>query len=166
MPAGTGAPRPARRRSGLLRQVAGAALAAVLAGFGAIGALLGAGLSLVGLCCGGPALAVGAAGAAGGGAAAAGAPAAAWLLLAAGAALLTAAFLVYRRLARPRAGAARGCCPPSRSRAAGAGPGASETSTAPKEPHRGSSLEAGSPGGEAEVAGVYAAPQAGPGGPV
>src|SRR5260370_42709377 len=43
----------------------------------------------------------------------------AWLLLAAGAALLAAAFLVYRRLTRPRAGAAHGFCPPSPSRAAG-----------------------------------------------
>jgi hypothetical protein len=147
----------------LLRRVAGAALAAVLAGFGAIGALLGAGLSLVGLCCGGPALA--AAGAAGGGAAAAGVPAAAWLLLAAGAALLAAAFLVYRRLARPRAGPARGCCQPSRSRAPGPSREPAEHRQGRRTLHRGSSPEAGSPGGEAEVAGVHAAPQAGPGGP-
>ena len=84
-----GFPGPAalHRRGGPLRRAAGWALAVVLAGLGSLGGLLGAGLSLTGLCCGGPALT--AAGAAAG-AAAPGEPMAAWLLPGAGAALLTA----------------------------------------------------------------------------
>jgi hypothetical protein len=95
----TPAPAPHRARRILARLVA-----AGLAALGALSALLGAGLSLIGLCCGGPALV--AAAAAGTTAAAAPGGAAAWPFLAIGAALITAAWLLHRCTARP------GCCPP------------------------------------------------------
>jgi len=99
------------RRGGVLRRAAWWALAVVLAGLGGLGALLGAGLSLIGLCCGGPALAVGGAAAAGAAAGTApGAPAAAWLLLAAGAVLLAAAAWVSRRQAARCRGSVAGRC--------------------------------------------------------
>jgi len=125
-----GFPGPAalHRRGGPLRRAAGWALAVVLAGLGSLGAMLGAGLSLVGLCCGGPALTAAGAGAAGAAAAAAapGEPAAAWLLLAAGAALLTAAAWVYRRQAARHRGSAAGRC---RRSARAPGPEAGDCST-------------------------------------
>jgi hypothetical protein len=94
---------------GWARRAAGYSVAAGLGGLGALSTLLGAGLSLVGLCCGGAVLAGGAAtaGTAGVGTAAAGGPAS-WPFFAAGAALAVAAWLVHRRTQR------RGCRPPTR----------------------------------------------------
>lgn len=71
---------------------------AVLGGLGALGALIGTGLSLIGVCCAGPALAAGGVAAAGTGAAgtAAGAGTHAWPFLATGVLLLAAAALLAR----------------------------------------------------------------------
>ncbi|MGW1888210.1 hypothetical protein [Streptomyces sp. NPDC001970] len=68
----------------LARRIASRMLAATLTALGTLTALLGAGLSLIGLCCGGALVAAGA-----GTAAIAGTPWA-WLFLAAGAVLLAA----------------------------------------------------------------------------
>lgn len=107
--AGTGAGWAPRWASGWARRAAGYAVAAVLGGLGALSTLLGAGLSLIGLCCGGAVLAGGAAtaGTAGVGTAAADGPAS-WPFVATGAALAIAAWLVHRRTQR------RGCRPTKR----------------------------------------------------
>ncbi|EGG44387.1 hypothetical protein SGM_5202 [Streptomyces griseoaurantiacus M045] len=77
----------------MLSRAARRLLEVTLAGLGALAATLGAGLSLVGLCCG--ALAAAGAGTAATGAAVLGPwP---WLLLTAGATLITAALFVRRR---------------------------------------------------------------------
>lgn len=78
---------------------------AVLGGLGALGTLIGTGLSLIGFCCAGPALAAGGAtlsATAGAGAATAGGAAAtAWPFLAAGLVLLAATALLVGRRHRP-----------------------------------------------------------------
>ncbi|EGG44380.1 hypothetical protein SGM_5195 [Streptomyces griseoaurantiacus M045] len=71
-------------------------LTATLAALGALGTALGAGLSMIGLCCTGPALATAAAGGAATGAAASVTPVT-WPFWTAGAVLLTAAALWHRR---------------------------------------------------------------------
>ncbi|MCP3818846.1 hypothetical protein NLX86_12215 [Streptomyces sp. A3M-1-3] len=87
------------------RRVLGHLLTATLAALGTLSAALGAGLSLIGLCCGGGALVAAGAGTAATGTAVGGP--AMWLFQAAGAALITAAWLVRRRQT-----ARRDCCPP------------------------------------------------------
>jgi len=82
---------------------------AVLGGLGALGTLIGTGLSLIGVCCAGPALAAGGAAAVGAGAAGAagGAGTHAWPFLATGVVLLAVAALLARsqtRRNRPAAG--------------------------------------------------------------
>lgn len=102
--------RPPGWASGWVRRTASYAVAAVLAGFAALSTLLGAGLSLIGLCCGGAVLAGSAAtvAAAGVGTAAAAEGPASWPFFLAGAALAVGAWLVHRRTkprgCRPRKG--------------------------------------------------------------
>lgn len=88
---------PGRPR-GLARRVLDGLVVAVLGGLGALGALVGTGLSLIGLCCAGPALAAGGVAAVGTGAAGAagGAGTHAWPFLATGVVLLAAAALLAR----------------------------------------------------------------------
>lgn len=112
----TAASTPRIRARGFARRVLDGLVVAVLGGLGALGTLVGTGLSLIGLCCAGPALAAGGAAAVGTGAAGAagGAGAHAWSFLAAGVVLLAAAALLARtrpadadsppRCARPPSG--------------------------------------------------------------
>jgi hypothetical protein len=110
---------PARPR-GLARRVLDGLVVAVLSGLGALGTVVGTGLSLIGFCCAGPALAAGGVAAAGAGAAGAagGAGAQAWPFLATGVVLLAAAALLARRQTRgshlATAGAPRRPRPPGR----------------------------------------------------
>lgn len=87
------------------RRILGRLLAAGLAGLGGLTTLLGAGLSLIGLCCSAPAPAAAGAGVATTTAGAAADGPATWPFLTAGAALFTAAWLLHRRTAR------QGCRP-------------------------------------------------------
>lgn len=110
---------PARPR-GLAPRTTDGLVVAVLGGLGALGTVVGTGLSLIGFCCAGPALAAGGVAAAGAGAAGAagGAGAQAWPFLATGVVLLAAAALLARRQTRgsrlATAGAARRPRPPGR----------------------------------------------------
>ncbi|WP_219418497.1 hypothetical protein [Pseudonocardia nigra] len=92
---GSGLARP----RGLARRILDGLVVAALGGLGALGTLIGTGLSLIGSCCAGPALAAG--GATLGAATACGAAAMAWPFLSAGLGLLTAAALLARRRHRP-----------------------------------------------------------------
>lgn len=105
---------PGRPR-GLARRVLDGVVVAVLGGLGALGTLVGTGLSLIGLCCAGPALAAGGVAAVGTGAADAadGAGAHAWPFLAAGVVLLAAAALLARHQTHRRRLAATVRRPPS-----------------------------------------------------
>lgn len=90
-----------RHGRGRVRRAAGYLLAAVLAGLGAVAAMAGTGLALIGACCAGPALAAGGAAAvtAGAGAAADGGPSS-WVFLAGGAVLGVAAAATHRWIAQ------------------------------------------------------------------
>ncbi len=104
----TTGPGPGRAR-GLARRVLDGLVVAVLGGLGALGTLIGTGLSLIGVCCAGPALAAGGAAAVGAGAAGAagGAGTHSWPFLATGVVLLAVAALLARsqtRRNRPAAG--------------------------------------------------------------
>ncbi|KKD13976.1 hypothetical protein GTY57_25185 [Streptomyces sp. SID5475] len=93
-------------------------LTATFAALGTFGAALGAGLSLIGLCCSGPALATATAGGAATGATATATPVT-WPLWASGAVLLTAAALWHRR---HRTAISRRLPPPSAERPHPSGP--------------------------------------------
>lgn len=103
---------------GLARRVLDGLVVAVLGGLGALGALVGTGLSLIGLCCAGPALAAGGVAAVGTGAAGAagGTGTHAWPFLATGVVLLAAAALLARYQTRRNrlAAAVRRTPPPGR----------------------------------------------------
>ncbi|MDX3204698.1 hypothetical protein ACWD4Z_34625 [Streptomyces antibioticus] len=91
------APRNALMR---LRQVLGHLLTATLAALGALGTALGAGLAMIGLCCGAPALTAAGAGAAAGTAGAVTHGPAVWPFFTAAAVLFAAAWLLHRRTTR------------------------------------------------------------------
>ncbi|MFF9143134.1 hypothetical protein ACF09G_37020 [Streptomyces albogriseolus] len=81
-----------------LRRVLGHLLTATLAALGALGAALGAGLAMIGLCCGAPALTAAGAGAAAGTAGAVTHGPAVWPFFTAAAVLFAAAWLPHRRI--------------------------------------------------------------------
>lgn len=112
------------RNAGRVRQFVGRLLAAVLAGLSALAALFGAGLAMIGLCCGGPALAAAGAGTVAGTAGAVVDGPAVWPFFTAAGVLFAAALLLYRSATR------RGCrTSPKRPRSRARMPGTAQAET-------------------------------------